>query len=108
MGYNICKITKAFCGYGILVQNEELVRDYLGFFEENERDSIYQDRHIFVHYLNYETLVIGFRGGSWITKETLQWSVEKFVKDFDANWVENFGDLPRLAEPYFRYFLYNC
>lgn len=96
-----------FAGYGYKIEGYEDTQYYWDFLAEEEQDTVFEDQHLFVHYLNESTFFLGFEFDKNLSKDKFIKQLEKFDKTFWGMYISVFGDAHKpFGEPKVMFFTY--
>ena len=98
----------SFAGYGYKIEGYEDTKYYWDFLTEEEQDAVFEDQHVFFHYLSEDTFFLGFKfSRSPQTKGEFVEKLEKFDKEFWSNYISTLGEARKpLGEPKVMFFTY--
>lgn len=81
-----------FKGYGYKIEGHEDTKYYWDFLTEEEQNAVFEDQHLFFHYLNEDTFFLGFELPHFPQdKDSFIEKLEQFDRDFRAYYLSTLG-----------------
>lgn len=102
--------TYSFAGYGYKIKGYEDTKYYWDFLTEEEQETVFEDQHVFFHYLNEDTFFLGFEFPHLPQgKDGFIEKLERFDRDFWVYYISTLGEARKpLGEPKVMFFTYEA